>query len=418
MLGEKPNFKDATAPLRCLAVFRQLLENETLARLLAFLDAPAPERPGLYCHFVAGLYEEGGDLGGLLLRLCLESSNPVVRLRAAGQEVPPYMEHALAGELACFTALSLLPPEEFTAQAAGPFRQGAALPSFQRPALPSFQNSYYDFAALYTRRLAEISLRGYGIFASSHMFTLGENGGLMPVQRPDPQQLSELIGYERERGAVQMNTRALLRGLPAANILLYGDAGTGKSSTVKALANEYKDRGLRLIEVRKDQIYHIPGLMGRLADNPLKFILFIDDLSFPHDDADFTALKAILEGNVSARPGNIVVYATSNRRHMLRQLQSDRLADELSLTDTLEEEASLSARFGLTVTFLRPGRDLFAEIVRRLAKEYGLRTPPEELLAKAEVHVLRQGGRSPRAARQFVELVKAGEEDGPDGFPL
>ncbi len=410
MLGEKPNIKEVSARLRCLAVFRQLLENQTLSRLLALWEAEPAERPGLYCHFVASLYEEGGDLGSLLLRLCLESGNPVVRLRAAGQEVPPYMERALAEELAGFTALSLLPPEDFASLAAGPLRQSAVL--------PIFQNTYYDFSALYTRRLAEISTRGYGIFTASHMFTLGVNGALCPVQKPDPQRLSELIGYERERGAVQMNTRALLRGLPAANILLYGDAGTGKSSTVKALANEYKDRGLRLVEVRKDQIYHIPGLMGQLADNPLKFILFIDDLSFPHDDADFTALKAILEGNVAARPGNIVVYATSNRRHMLRQMNSDRLSDELSLSDTLEEEASLSARFGLTVTFLRPGRDLFAEIVRQLAKEYDLRTPPEELLAKAEVHVLRQGGRSPRAARQFIELMKAGEEDGPDGFPL
>ncbi|MEG2038838.1 MAG: DUF815 domain-containing protein, partial [Oscillospiraceae bacterium] len=136
------------------------------------------------------------------------------------------------------------------------------------------------------------------------------------VKNPDPQRLSSLTGYQEQRKKVLTNTLALLDGLEANNILLYGDAGTGKSSTVKAIVNECHAQGLRLIELKKNQLYHIPELLDTLAQNPLKFILFIDDLSFSSNDNDFTALKAILEGSVAARQGNIVVYATSNRRHL------------------------------------------------------------------------------------------------------
>ena len=406
---EKATLKECATRLCALALFRDVLQNTVVRRLLSLLegDAPGPNgRVTLYADFVSALYKQGGNLGDLLLRLVLESENVAVKAQAADKELPAVMQRALHEELATFTLLSSLGPEEVAAGTVGTVRSGGA-------PLPSFLNTRHDFAAVYTRRLAEIKSRGFGIFASHHMFTLGDGGAVLPVQNPDPQRLSELFGYQRERESVIINTRALLRALPAANILLYGDAGTGKSSTVKAIANEYHTRGLRLIEVRKDQIYHIPALMDTLAENPLKFILFIDDLSFPTDDADFTALKAILEGNVAARPRNIVVYATSNRRHMVREMAAARQSEEVAVADTLEEEASLAARFGLTVTFLKPDRALFADILHRLWEEYDLRTPFEDVLRQAEVQVLRQGGRSPRAARQFIEFVRAGEEDGP-----
>lgn len=139
------------------------------------------------------------------------------------------------------------------------------------------------------------------MFAKHHVFTV-ENGQLVPVKYPDPQRLSELPGYEKEREKVIANTKALLAGMPANNVLLYGDAGTGKSSAVKAIANEFAPEGLRLVEVKKNQLYQIPDLMDKLAANPLKFILFIDDLSFTANDDNFAALKAILEGSVGAGP--------------------------------------------------------------------------------------------------------------------
>ena len=229
----------------------------------------------------------------------------------------------------------------------------------------------------------------------------------MPIQSPDPIRLSEMSGYEAQRAQVIDNTKALLMGRPASNILLYGDAGTGKSSTVKAVVNEFAGKGLRMIELKKKQLYQLPMLLDRLSKNPLKFILFIDDLSFDRDDGDFAALKAILEGSASGRPQNLVVYATSNRRHLVRETASARAGDEIHLSDTIQEQMSLSDRFGILITFLRPEKDVYLEIVLHLAEQYGVMMDRDELIQKAEAHALRRNGRSPRTARQFIEQCAA-----------
>ena len=186
-----------------------------------------------------------------------------------------------------------------------------------------------------------------------------------------------------------------------------GDAGTGQSSTVKAIANEYADRGLRLVEVKKNQLYELPGLMDSLAENPLKFILFIDDLSFTVNDGDFAALKAILEGSAGGQAANVAVYATSNRRHLIKETLSDREGDDIHASDTRQELMSLAARFGLTVTFSVPDRDRYLYIVRQLAARYGLELGETELAVRAEAFAIRAGGRSARVAKQFVELCKS-----------
>ena len=191
-------------------------------------------------------------------------------------------------------------------------------------------------------------------------------------------------------------------------MLLYGDAGTGKSSTIKAVANAYADQGLRLLEVKKNQIEKIPAISDDLASLPLKFILFIDDLSFAGGDDNFSALKAILEGSVSSGGDNTAIFATSNRRHLIRESMQDRTGDDLHVNDTLQETSSLAARFGLTIVFQRPDREGYLAIVDELAKRYGLDMAPEELHQKAETHALRHNGRTPRLAKQFVELLKSG----------
>ena len=200
----------------------------------------------------------------------------------------------------------------------------------------------------------------------------------------------------------------MLSGKPAVNVLLYGDAGTGKSSSVKAIANEFAADGLRLVDVKKNQLYQIPALLDSLAQNPLKFILFIDDLSFSANDDNFAALKAILEGSVGGRSQNVVVYATSNRRHLIKETLSDRSGDDIHEADTRQELMSLSARFGLTVTFQRPDKVRFEEILLDLAKQYGVQMPSDQLFIKGEAFAIRAGGRSPRVARQFIELLSAG----------
>ena len=233
---------------------------------------------------------------------------------------------------------------------------------------------------------------------------------IVPVKNPDKTRLSDLGGYERERKAVIDNTIALIEGKPAANVLLYGDSGTGKSSSVKAIANEFIDRGLRLIELRKNQLRLMPDLLDTLSLNPLKFILFIDDLSFTQNDDDFAALKAILEGSVSAKAGNLAIYATSNRRHLIKESFGDRDGDDLHVNDTIQELVSLSERFGLTVTFQKPDKEKFIEVVNGLADNYGIKMDRDELAFKAESYAVRRNGRSPRIAKQFIEMIKSEEE--------
>ena len=228
------------------------------------------------------------------------------------------------------------------------------------------------------------------------------------MKHPDPQRLEELPGYEQERQKIIANTKALLEGRPANNVLLYGDAGTGKSSTIKAIANAFAGEGLRLVEVKKNQLYQLPDLMDTLAANPLKFVLFIDDLSFTANDDQFAALKAILEGSVGGRAKNIAVYATSNRRHLIKETLTDRSGDDIHESDTRQELMSLSARFGLTITFASPDKDRYLYIVDELARQYALPLEERELHIRSEAFALRAGGRSARVAKQFVELCKAG----------
>lgn len=399
---EKNQLKIVQSRLHQLTIFRPLLkEDPVVNRLSVFLNiventtASQPQKQELYCEFVEQLYAKGGDLGAYLLETVLNRETEILKRQVKGEPVLPEMQTALNSELETFTLLSIIAPKEMVDL----LKEGQYL--------PLWKNTKADFVTEYKNRLAQASSRGYGIFSQYHMFRIGQDERIHPVVNPDPQKLEELTGYEGERKKVLVNTQALLNGDKANNILLYGDAGTGKSSTVKAIVNELYTKGVRLIEVQKNQLYKIPSLLDILAENPLKFIIFIDDLSFSSGDDDFRALKAILEGNIAVRPQNVVVYATSNRRHLLQQNFSARQGDAINLADTLQEESSLSDRFGLVITFLRPDKDLYLEIVENLAKEYGVKLPKQQLFTKAEAHALRYGGRSPRTAKQFIEYCKA-----------
>lgn len=385
--------KEWLAHLDGLVVFRGLLAAEPLCALRAALAAEENELTGAIAALEAELFARGTNWTDTLLNTVLEEENLCLRV-AAGQDAGPVLEKALADELDFLQQLGRAPLDEVFPGAA------AFLPRWQT-------TPDADYRAAYEARRAAAGRKGYGMFARYHVFAL-EDGRLVPVRYPDPQRLSELPGYEQEREKVIANTRALLEGRPANNVLLYGDAGTGKSSTVKAVANELAPDGLRLIEVKKNQLYQIPALMDELANNPLKFILFIDDLSFSANDDNFAALKAILEGGVGGRSHNVAVYATSNRRHLVKETMADRSGDDLHAADTRQELMSLAARFGLTVTFQQPDKDRYERILLELAKQYGIQMPSDQLYIKGAAFAIRAGGRSPRVAKQFVELLAAG----------
>ena len=394
--------REWNARLHGLVVFRSLLDDPVVAKLVDLTDRMEAGAPGYgpvcdaVAQFEAALFEHTTNWGSYLSAAVLEAETVCVRQAASGT-LAPALQTALDSELAFLQALCGLTLDELLAAA------GSATGQAQELAfLPRWETSGIDLPAAYAQRMSEVGKKGYGMFAKHHVFTV-ENGQLVPVKYPDPQRLSELPGYEKEREKVIANTKALLAGMPANNVLLYGDAGTGKSSAVKAIANEFAPEGLRLVEVKKNQLYQIPDLMDKLAANPLKFILFIDDLSFTANDDNFAALKAILEGSVGGRAKNIAVYATSNRRHLIKETLTDRTGDDIHEADTRQELMSLSARFGLTVTFQRPEKARFENILAELAKQHGIDMPMDQLLVKAEAFAIRAGGRSPRVAKQFIE---------------
>ena len=399
--------REWNARLHGLVVFRSLLDDPVVAKLLDLTDRMEAGAPGYgpvcdaVAQFEAALFEHTTNWGSYLSAAVLEAETVCVRQAASGT-LAPALQTALDSELAFLQALCGLTLDELLAAA------GSATGQAQELAfLPRWETSSIDLPAAYAQRMSEVGKKGYGMFAKHHVFTV-ENGQLVPVKYPDPQRLSELPGYEKEREKVIANTKALLAGMPANNVLLYGDAGTGKSSAVKAIANEFAPEGLRLVEVKKNQLYQIPDLMDKLAANPLKLILFIDDLSFTANDDNFAALKAILEGSVGGRAKNIAVYATSNRRHLIKETLTDRTGDDIHEADTRQELMSLSARFGLTVTFQRPEKARFETILAELAKQHGIDMPMDQLLVKAEAFAIRAGGRSPRVAKQFIEQCEAG----------
>ena len=399
--------REWNARLHGLVVFRSLLDDPVVAKLVDLTDRMEAGAPGYgpvcdaVAQFEAALFEHTTNWGSYLSASVLEAETVCVRQAASGT-LAPALQTALDSELAFLQALCGLTLDELLAAA------GSATGQAQELAfLPRWETSSIDLPAAYAQRMSEVGKKGYGMVAKHHVFTV-ENGQLVPVKYPDPQRLSELPGYEKEREKVIANTKALLAGMPANNVLLYGDAGTGKSSAVKAIANEFAPEGLRLVEVKKNQLYQIPDLMDKLAANPLKFILFIDDLSFTANDDNFAALKAILEGSVGGRAKNIAVYATSNRRHLIKETLTDRTGDDIHEADTRQELMSLSARFGLTVTFQRPEKARFETILAELAKQHGIDMPMDQLLVKAEAFAIRAGGRSPRVAKQFIEQCEAG----------
>ncbi|MEH2203578.1 MAG: ATP-binding protein [Nostoc sp.] len=259
---------------------------------------------------------------------------------------------------------------------------------------------------------------GSGLFAEYRALRW-QSGQFIGIRYSDPVKLSSLVGYESQKDALLKNTEFLLSGEMALHVLLYGSRGSGKSSLVKSLLNEYSDasgkgkaqRSLRLLEVAKSDLKDLPEIVEHLRGVSQKFIIFVDDLSFEEDDDAFKALKVVLEGNLTARPQNVVVYATSNRRHLIREFFVDRPTpkdnEEIHAWDTMQEKLSFSDRFGLTLTFEPANQKTYLKIVQHLVAQAEINITQEDLEFQALQWATRHNGRSGRTARQFVDFLKA-----------
>ena len=248
------------------------------------------------------------------------------------------------------------------------------------------------------------------MFGLNKAFRLEGEGASMrirPITNMEPIRLDDLIGYEIQKKALLENTEAFVEGRGANNVLLYGDSGTGKSTSIKAIVNRYYDQGLRMIEIYKHQFSDLSRVISEIKNRNYRFIIYMDDLSFEEQEIEYKYLKAIIEGGVETKPDNVLIYATSNRRHLIKETWRDRTDSEIQgdihRSETIEEKLSLVNRFGLSIGYMKPTRPEFDRMVIELARRYpAITLSDEEILAKAHVWEMRNGGISGRTAQQFV----------------
>ena len=254
---------------------------------------------------------------------------------------------------------------------------------------------------------------GVGMFGLNRAFRIqpeGDSVAFEAINNIDAVTLDDLIGYEAQKKELRQNTEAFVQGRGCNNMLLYGDAGTGKSTSVKAILNEYYDQGLRMIEIYKHQFGLLSKVIAKVKNRNYRFMIFIDDLSFEEHEVEYKFLKAVIEGGVETRPGNVMIVATSNRRHLIQETWKDRSDMEhngdIHRSDTMEEKLSLAARFGCSICYFNPNRQQYHDIVRGIAARVpGLAMSDEELLAAANRWEIRHGGISGRTAQQFVNYL-------------
>ena len=382
---------------KSFVVFNNILEDDVMKAFLNMIDIKEKsdiKKVEEYSNFIRKLFEKSENFSDYIWNLIMFDENIYVRKLASKEIISNMLSQCIIHELQTLQDIAIITSQDIRSE----IEYNGFMAEWSI-------NTEYDFNKMYEERMEKLFTVGYGIYSNNIMFTY-DNGKVAPVKYPDNIRLSSHIGYERERKRIIDNTYAFIKGKPAANVLLYGDAGTGKSSTVKAIVNEYANEGLRMIEVRKGDLLEIPKLIQELANNPLKFILFIDDLSFSKNNEEIGALKAILEGSVTAKTSNVVIYATSNRRHLVQESFSERQGDDIHRNETIQEQISLSDRFGLSICFSKPNKKEYLDIIHGLLEEYKVKKI-ENVDMLAEQHAMSRGGRSGRIARQFVEYLKS-----------
>ncbi len=388
-----------------LSVFKNFATDSVGERFLYFLDVLNESEDFLtvvpaYSDFISELYKSDfkGDWSSYVRNFVLTDENPVSIDCAKGRadKIPPYILGAFEYELRILSGIASIKYSDI---------RELLLSHFQdyKDSVNSFP-AFDSYKLLFTKDhiQAEYKTNGWGIISLHNAFKFDMNLRLKPVIEPDDITLDDLKLYEYQKNILKENTLSFVKGKGANNVLLYGDRGCGKSSSVKAIGNEFKNMGLKIVQIYKENLDCIEELSEYLSQFPSKFILFIDDLVFNENDSAFASCKAALEGSLLKHPDNVLIYATSNRRHLVKETFSSRAGDEIHLNDTMDEAASLSDRFGITITFSSPDKKTFLEIVKLLADEAKLKYDESELFKQAEAFALLKGNRAPRIARQFL----------------
>lgn len=265
-----------------------------------------------------------------------------------------------------------------------------------------------EFMKIITEFYKDFGVGNFGLHKAFRVARRDEDTVMIePITKIAHVKLDDLVGYEIPKKKLIENTEAFVNGKKANNCLLFGDAGTGKSSSIKAILNQYYDQGLRMIEIYKHQFKELNEVISQIKDRNYKFIIYMDDLSFEEFEIEYKYLKAVIEGGLERKPDNVLIYATSNRRHLVREQFSDKEGrrDDLHASDTVQEKLSLFARFGVSIFFVGPDKKEFDNIVLTLAEKNGIDMPEEELLLQANQWEMQHGGRSGRTAQQFVDYL-------------
>lgn len=400
--------------IESLSIYDALRQDAVVDALLKLLGSTDSEAVLEAQSRFFSLLSPLGSLKAHISKCILTDGNLFAKAAAGGTEgaLSQAILQGVKSDLQKLESIACLTPDDILHAVSDPDLQTVlrTMPRWETgQALPPLTTGWAE----QTRALAAFHKQnGYGLFAEYAAFEWRDHQ-LCPISATDPIQLTDLKNYERQRSQVVDNTESFVKGLPANNVLLYGDRGTGKSSTIHAVLNAYCTQGLRMIEIPKSAVSELTVIRELLADSPMKFIIYIDDLSFDSQDNSFTQLKAALEGSLSARQPNTLIYATSNRRHLIKENFSDR-EDDVNKSDTRQELLSLSDRFGLSVTFMNPDKKDYLDIVSKIAADRKLPADEERLFAAAEQWAIKKGGRSPRCARQFIDHVESALKRGKD----
>ncbi len=412
-------YQDLNNKLDELIVYRNLLQDEIIQKLLQIINDPTNR--SFVFDYTAKLIAQAEALGlsgnlfkNYLCYLIAQDENTFSQLteQSNGQIGPSLMnavihDMGIIHDLLHFDFTELLPQHLLENYIPTDTNRNPEIVSLnmQLPSQVLQQSPPNEMAELL---LQYYTSYGYGPMASFRAFRWQDESGLTGIRHFDPITLTDIVGYEHQKSTLIANTEAFINKKPANNVLLIGARGTGKSSSVKALANTYFSRGLRLVEITKQQMCHLPKIMEILRRRAGKrFIIFLDDLSFEEFEVEYKFLKSVIEGGVEAKPDNVLIYATSNRRHLIKETWSDRNgdSDEIHRFDSVHEKISLSDRFGITITYLAPNQEEYLQIIEELARKNQLDLSPAQLKQEAIRWELSHSGRSGRTAQQFIHYM-------------